>query len=300
MKQMTKRIITVVNTLRRGHPIAMGFTIFCAFFLIGSKNWFLFAAPPAENWIAQNLNKIEINDSNNYAFAVFGDNKKSRSIFPALLSKVSQDSTLGFAMDLGDMVHDGEMKQYQRFFTQVHKNIKIPLLTAIGNHELHKKGRQMYSKLFGPSYYSFRIGRDSFIVIDDANENKLDQLQYQWLKKELEKAADDLHRFVFMHVPLFDPRGGNHHHCLPPEAARSLLDLFKTYKVSHIFTGHIHAYYTGNWEGIPFTITGGAGGELVGNNPAHDFFHYLKVIVKNEDVKISVVPIASPDFWSWF
>ena len=112
----------------------------------------------------------------------------------------------------------------------------------------------------------------------------------------LSKSADASHRFVFMHVPLFDPRGGRHHHCMPPESARSLLDLFKTNNVTHIFASHIHSYYSGKWEGIPFTITGGAGGELVGKDPEHDFFHYLKVSIKGADVQIAVVPIATPDF----
>ncbi|WP_457554152.1 metallophosphoesterase family protein [Desulfobacula sp.] len=296
MKQMIKTIFNIFNTHRKQHPIAMGLSIFCAVLLISSEIWFFFAAPPAENWIAQNLNSIKINHSNAYAFAVFGDNKNSHSAFPELLSKVSQDPALGFAMDLGDMVFDGEMGKYQYVLSQIHKNMKIPLLTAIGNHELHEKGRGLYYKLFGPFYYSFKIGQDSFFVLDNANEENLDQWQHQWLEKELEKAVDDSHRFVFMHVPLFDPRGGKHHHCLPPESARSLLNLFKTYKVSHIFASHIHSYYTGNWEGIPFTITGGAGGELVGKDPKHDFFHYLKVSIKGADVNITVVPIATPDF----
>ncbi|WP_457551730.1 hypothetical protein, partial [Desulfobacula sp.] len=83
---------------------------------------------------------------------------------------------------------------------------------------------------------------------------------------------------------------------MPPDAAHSLLELFKTNKVSHIFASHIHSYYSGKWEGLPFTITGGAGGELVGKDPGHDFFHYLKVSVKDGDVNIAVVPIATPDF----
>ncbi len=293
---MIKAILNIFNTHRRQHPVAMGLFIFCAFLLISAEIWFFFAAPPAKNWLAQNLKTIEINNSNDYAFAVFGDNKNSHSAFPELLRKVSQDPSLGFAMDLGDLVFDGEMEKYRYVFSQVRKNMEIPLLTAIGNHELREKGRGLYYELFGPFYYSFKIGRDFFIVIDNADEKDLDQWQRQWLEKELEKAADASHRFVFMHVPLYDPRGGRHHHCMPPESARSLLDLFKTNNVTHIFTSHIHSYYSGKWEGIPFTITGGAGAELVGKDPEHDFFHYLKVSIKGADVQIAVVPIATPDF----
>ncbi|NOX32145.1 MAG: metallophosphoesterase [Deltaproteobacteria bacterium] len=296
MIRILKASFKIFKTHFRNHPVAMGIFMFCAFLLIGIEVWFFFAAPPAKNWLSQNLQNIKNTNYDNYAFAVFGDNKNSHATFPELLREVSADKELSFAIDIGDMVFDGEMEKYRYFFRQVHKNMKIPLLTAIGNHELHEKGRGLYYDLFGPFYYSFKVGRDYFIVIDDANEKGLDQWQQNWLEKELQKAADYSHRFVFMHVPLFDPRGAGHHHCLPAEVAHPLLDLFKKYKVSHVFASHIHSYYTGDWEGIPYTITGGAGGELVGKNPDHDFFHYLKVSVKDSEVKISVMPIKTPDF----
>jgi hypothetical protein len=299
MIQMVKLAFKIFKAHLRNHPVAMGIFMFCAFLLVGVEVWFAFAAPPTQNWLAKNLQNIKNNNPDDYAFAVFGDNKNSHATFPELLREVSRDKELCFAIDLGDMVFDGEIEKYRYFFRQVHKNMNIPLLTAIGNHELHEKGRGLYYDLFGPFYYSFMIGRDYFIVVDDANEKGLDQWQHQWLEKELQKTANYSHRFVFMHVPLFDPRGPRHHHCLPAGAAHSLLDLFKKYKVSHVFASHIHSYYTGNWEGIPYTITGGAGGELVGRDPDHDFFHYLKVSVKGTDTSISVMPIATPDF-EWF
>lgn len=296
MIRMVKTVFNIFHAHRKQHPVAMGVFMFCVFLLVVAEIWFAFAAPPAQNWLAENLQNIKINNPNDYAFAVFGDNKNSHTTFPELLKEVSRDQELRFAMALGDLVFDGEMEKYRYVFTQIRKNLNIPLLTAIGNHELREKGRGLYYDLFGPFYYSFKIGSDYFIVVDDANEKDLDKWQRQWLEKELRKAADFSHRFVFMHVPLFDPMGPKHHHCLPSGTAHSLLDLFKKYKVSHIFASHIHSYYTGKWKGIPFTITGGAGGELVGKDPNHDFFHYLKISVKDGNVHISVVPIASPDY----
>ncbi|WP_457552483.1 metallophosphoesterase family protein, partial [Desulfobacula sp.] len=207
MKHMIKKIFTIFNTHKKRHPIAMGVIMACTFVLISIEVWYYFAAPPAKNWIAQNLKRIEIKDTNAYSFAVFGDNKSSHSAFPELLQKVSRDPSLGFALDLGDLVFDGEMEKYRYVFNQLQKDMKIPLLTAIGNHELHEKGRGLYYELFGPFYYSFKIGQDFFIVIDNADEKNLDQWQRQWLENELKKASNASHRFVFMHVPLFDPRG---------------------------------------------------------------------------------------------
>jgi hypothetical protein len=187
------------------------------------------------------------------------------------------------------------MEKYRYFFTQVRKNLNIPLLTAIGNHDLAEKGRGLYYDLLGPFYYSFKIGRDYFIVLDNADERRIDPWQRLWLESELQKATQYAQRFVFMHMPLFDPRGFPYRHCMGAGPAQDLLDLFKKYKVSHIFASHIHAYYTGKWEGIPYTISGGGGASLVGKDPDHAFFHYLKVHVAGERVDMAAVPLATPD-----
>ena len=86
----------------------------------------------------------------------------------------------------------------------------------------------------------------------------------------------------FFHIPLFDPRGGENHHCLRPELATRLVALFKKYRVTHVFAGHIHSYYTGAWDGVPYTITAGAGAKLYGTDPQHVFYHYLKVTIQGE------------------
>ncbi len=289
-------LFKTIKALSKRHPVKSSLFFLCLLFFIGVEIWFNFAALPAQNWIAENLRKIHIEDSNDFSFAVFGDNKSSHAVFPKLLRKVNQDHDIKFAMDLGDLVFDGEMEKYRYFLNQIRKNSTLPLLTAIGNHELREKGRSLYYDLFGPFYYSFQVGKTYFIVLDDANETGIDEWQQAWLEMELRKAREYTHRFVFMHVPLFDPRGERYHHCLPEKESRRLLKLFKQYNVSRIFAAHIHGYYTGQWEGVPYTITGGAGGELVGKNPKHDFFHYLKVSVKGNTVDLTVEPVLSPDY----
>ena len=258
--------------------------------------WYRFAPLPAHDWIADNLQKIRVKQPNDFCFAVFGDNKNSHNIFNMLLKQVNRDPDIAFAIDVGDLVFDGEREKYRFFFRQVRKNIQVPLLTAIGNHELREKGRGLYYDIFGPFYYSFRIGKNCFIVLDDANETGLDKWQRLWLEKKLKEAQTDNNRFVFMHVPLFDPRGTDYHHCLPENEANSLIALFKKHHVTHIFASHIHGYFAGQWQGVPYAVSGGAGAELVGTDPQHYFYHYLKVRVKEDGVGIYVQPIFSPDY----
>ncbi|GAH97400.1 unnamed protein product, partial [marine sediment metagenome] len=92
-----------------------------------------------------------------------------------------------FAIDVGDLVYDGEKEKYRFFINQI-KKLNKPLLTVIGNHELKREGRANYYELFGKFYYSFVVGDSYFIILDDANTRNLDPWQMDWLKDELQKS----------------------------------------------------------------------------------------------------------------
>jgi 3',5'-cyclic AMP phosphodiesterase CpdA len=163
------------------------------------------------------------------------------------------------------------------------------LLTAIGNHDLEKDhGPQLYRQIFGPDHYAFQLKDNYFIIVNDAEKTGLSDAQWRWLEDELKKSQAFKTRLVFLHTPLFDPRGGKHEHALPEETGRRLTDLFRRYHVSHVFAGHIHGYFSGNWDGVPYTITAGAGAPLYGDDPEHYFYHYLKVTLRDGKVHIEV------------
>ncbi len=292
----SKYLVEIIKDTYKKHPIRIGIFFTCVLLLIMVEGWDYFAPLPAHDWIATNLRKIRVRQVNNFCFAVFGDNKNSHNTFQVLLQYINQDPDIAFAIDLGDLVFDGEKEKYRYFFDQVRASLQLPLLTVIGNHELRGKGRGLYYDIFGPFYYSFQIGDNYFIVLDNANEIGLDQWQRHWLEKELKEAQFYNNLFIFMHVPLFDPRGNSYHHCLPKEEADSLITLFRKYNVTHIFCAHLHGYFTGQWQGIPYTISGGAGAELFGSDPKHYFYHYLKVHVKGDKVNIHIQPVPSPNY----
>jgi hypothetical protein len=143
---------------------------------------------------------------------------------------------------------------------------------------------------------SFQIGKNYFIVLDNANGKELDRHQIQWLEKELEKSRNYNSRIIFMHMPLYDPRGESHRHCLSEKASDSLAKLLVNYQVTHIFASHIHGYFKGRWEGIPYTVTAGAGAALAGDDPDHYFFHFLKVHIRKDGVDIQVKPVPLPEY----
>jgi len=234
-----------------------------------------------------------------FSFAVMGDNKNSFSTFRAILRDLdSKKEQLAFAIDVGDLVYDGEQEKYRVFYNQI-KGVQLPFLVAVGNHDIREGGRAIYYELFGPFYYSFTVGNSYFIVLDDANMLRLEPPQMAWLRRELAKAQGYSHIFVFLHVPLRDPRENLSHSLLDDAQVKELLALFRDYHVTRVFASHIHGYFAGDWDGVPYTITGGAGAELMGTDPGHYFYHYMIVHVKGEQVTTSIVRFPSPPAELW-
>ncbi len=252
--------------------------------------------PKVRDYNYINLQKIDKTKAN-FTFDVFADNKNSITTFNELIQRVNNDNSL-FAVDDGDLVFEGDKEKFMFFLDQV-ENLKKPLLTVIGNHETYDEGRINYYHYFGRFYYSFHTKNSYFIMLDDANETDIDPWQMNWLKEELQKSESYKYRFVFMHVPLFDPSFGVNskiqgHSLKCYQCALDLNNLFDRHHVTMLFVSHIHAYYRGVWSHTPYILTGGAGAELDGSDPTHFFYHYIKVNVSNNGVQYKVVKLDTP------
>jgi 3',5'-cyclic AMP phosphodiesterase CpdA len=244
---------------------------------------------PARDWNLSNLQRITVPGGDRLTFAVLGDNRSNPPVFEQVLKQMDHDPDLAFAIDVGDLVETGTVENFRAFLDQVRQYPRLPFLTAIGNHDLEKDdGPELYRQIFGPDYYAFQLNDTYFIVVNDVEKTGLSAAQWRWLEQELKQSQSYKTRLVFLHTPLFDPRGGNNHHALAEDTGRRLAALFRRYHVSHVFAGHIHGYFSGNWDGIPYTITAGAGAPLYGTDPQHFFYHYLKVTITDGKVTIKV------------
>ncbi|MDP2045938.1 MAG: metallophosphoesterase [Deltaproteobacteria bacterium] len=249
---------------------------------------------PARDWNPRQVARLQAPAGGKLSFAVLGDSRSNPAVFKRGLKDMAGDPSLTFAIIVGDMVERGALEEFNDFFKQIQPYGRLPLLTAVGNHDLGKdRDLTLYREIFGPDYYSFQLQDTYFIVINDVESDGIGEVQWGWLEKELKQSQSYKTRLVFLHTPLFDPRGGDKHHCLPEAAGRRLAALLRQYRVSHIFAGHIHSYFTGNWDGVPYTITGGAGAPLYGTDPNHFFYHYLKVTPQDGEVHVEVQRIKT-------
>ena len=284
--------------LKRKKMFITAVIIIAVFSLI--KSYHLFFRDFENNEIFSSISTVDSqNLDSTFSFAVMGDNKNSISTFDKIITSINNQSSIAFTMNTGDMVFDGNPIKYDFFLKQL-KMFKNPMIPVPGNHDEADGGIARYISIFGPLYYTFSQGNAFFIVLDDSNEENIDPWQLRWLKKELEKSKGFKHTFVFMHVPIYDPRRSMEeqpgHSLKDLSSARDILELMKHYSIDMVFAGHIHGYFTGDWEGLPYTITGGGGAEMLYSNPDHYFYHYLQVNINGDTVSYDMVKIQSPDF----
>jgi 3',5'-cyclic AMP phosphodiesterase CpdA len=272
--------------LIRDHPIKAGLAFACILAYIPIQIWNYYAPLAISNWNRSQVSRIKVADPDDFTFAVFGDNKEGYYLFDVLLKDINHRNQVSFATSLGDSVPKGDRGHFRRFLKEVQADLATPLVTSIGNHDLYHGSSDNYRKIFGETYYSFQIGENYFIVLDATTEAGLDRSERRWLEEELKKAQASTNRFVFMHVSPFDPRGDGFDKCL--RDGKEIMDLFRAYDVTHLFASHIHGYFSGVWEGVPYTITGGGGSKLQGDDPDHFFHHFVTVRVQKGNVEATV------------
>ena len=159
-------------------------------------------------------------------------------------------------------------------------DVDFPVFNAVGNHdhdnapegvrfndETVYKSRVGYNDHLGPEYYSFNVGREHFVVVDntfvitkdagpttDPNATKgfwirLDSYQHNWLAQDmaaLDKSKVD-RVVVLTHCRLFDYEEKKEQMDL-----EQMLDYFKGYEVVAL-VGHLHSDFSVKkmWNGKP-------------------------------------------------
>lgn len=157
---------------------------------------------------------------------------------------------------LGDMVFDN-MPLYADYIESV-KNTGMTMFHCIGNHDfdcrwqdLHNMrlgtpvyGEMEYNRHFGPTDYSFNIGRAHVITlknIDYAGNKKYQELitdqQIAWLKRDLSYVPKGSLVILNMHATGWNTGEENDN----IRNARQLEEALSGYRV-HVFCGHTHLY----------------------------------------------------------
>ncbi len=192
-----------------------------------------------------------------------------------------------FVANLGDIIttfpNGEEFADQCQYAGELLKQCQAPLHLVPGNHDIGNQPslrvwdekwakrankpvesmyfsdqyRAIYRQHFGEDYY--RLDQDGcvFLVMDNAFCNsggELERTQMQWLASELAKAQAAKLRIVLFHNPLFwrrpDEPGPNNYESVMEPARSQLLDLFATYRVDAVYTGHTHFGFANSYRNL--------------------------------------------------
>lgn len=169
-----------------------------------------------------------------------------------------------YGIVLGDMTWDIFWDTYDLArYRREHHDLPLPVWHVIGNHDYDMsytddaKAAGKFFENFGPTYYSFNLGKAHFVVLDNIvylNENSsrhhdtyVDNQQMSWLKKDLSFVGKDTPLFVCMHCAMFHSEGISKSGAPSLEIAFdpegwivTFLDCFKGYTNVHVLAGDTH------------------------------------------------------------
>jgi 1,2-diacylglycerol 3-alpha-glucosyltransferase len=230
----------------------------------------------------QNIKRIEAAaPKDTYSFVVFGSIESSINVFQKkIIGQINGDDGISFAVSTGDAVLDGSEDKYQ-ILNQSLNQLAIPKIIGVGSTEISDGGDIRFYKHFGPYYFSYTYGKSYFIFIDTSGLTTF-EVQKDWILSELNNAKVYDHVFVFMNdAPIQSDDGAilqTGHYIENKELRNFLLREFSRHHVDGVFTNGSLMYAQKSSMGIPYYISGGAGG-LLYKGAKDSAFHYLRVNV---------------------
>ena len=168
-----------------------------------------------------------------------------------------------YGMMLGDIVHEN-MSLFDTYITDGLSTLGFPMFNILGNHDNDKtaktdaEGRRSFEEKLGPTYYSFNIGKQHYVVLDNLimkldgseltgfDQGLTDEI-WQWLQNDLQYVDFSTTIMVAAHSPMF---------MLPSMSDRSngasghrsdYALLFSKFAKVHAWAGHSHTTFNYNY-----------------------------------------------------
>jgi acid phosphatase type 7 len=226
----------------------------------------------------------------------------------ALINKIA-DEQPAFVVISGDLVVSGDEKNWNYWDknTQIWREQKIPVLPALGNHDVRGSSwLENYSRRFpdlrGSRWYTARAGNVLVITLDSTGDGVIGQ-QLTWLKQQLSSIPADVDfiLFNFHHPPYtrsYDMPNGGHSARPQEQELASLLESRQqnTHARFVVFTGHVHNYERYERGGVTYIVSGGGGAKpyMVPRQPTDAYrdegptYHYCLLDVSKGKLDFSM------------
>jgi predicted phosphodiesterase len=230
------------------------------------------------------------NNNTSLNFYVFGDSQGYQGGVEQIVATANLYGPQ-FIFHCGDLTPFGQQNQYQAIKAVLDQS-QVPVYTTVGNHDIKDGGGQYYLQYFGSSTYSFNTG-PAHISVFNTSSGDVSEAEFAWLEQDLSQ-ADTEYKFVFTHIPPFNPLPGLDHSLLNTTTSTRLMHLFEEQDVDVVFTGHIHLFNDSTYNGVRYIITGGAGASLYADEAHGGFYHFVNVSVTPSGISIEPVILDTP------
>ncbi len=233
---------------------------------------------------------LSSDDSTTLNFYVFGDSQGYQGGVEQIVAAANQYRPQ-FILHCGDLTSFGHENQYQEI-KAVLDQAQVPVYTTIGNHDIKEGGGVLYAEYFGSPTYSFDSG-PAHIAVFNTSSGDVAEHELAWLEQDLSQ-TDSEYKFVFTHIPPFNPLSQLDHSLINTTTSTRLMALFEEQNVDVVFTGHIHVFNDSIANGVRYIMTGGAGASLYADEDHGGIYHFVNVTVTQSDLYIETVSLGSP------
>ena len=138
-------------------------------------------------------------------FVLIGDTQRFYDETQSFVTAINKRTDISFVILAGDISDFGLSKEFKWVHREL-KNLKMPYIGVIGNHDMLSNGRRIFNEMYGPDNFSFTANGNTFICLNTnsrevGNDGSIPNLS--WLSQELKAASSVKNVFVISHVPPF-------------------------------------------------------------------------------------------------
>ena len=139
-----------------------------------------------------------------FTFVAFGDTHDEYEQLERSVELINGAEDTRFALIPGDLTDRGTLQEFE-WSAEVYQQLKMPFLTAIGNHDALSDGKKIYDQMYGPRNYSFQDGPLKFVVFDSNTLETASAPDRDWLTAEVEDLGDATGVVLVTHQSPLEP-----------------------------------------------------------------------------------------------
>ena len=196
-------------------------------------------------------------ENDNFEVLLFGDpqtyTEKELSYFDqSIVSELIDIDNVSFGISLGDEV--GDNPDLFVPYSKIISKIGIPWYNVMGNHDMNHDAKndslsdESFERAFGPSTYSFSVGKAHFIILDnilspdprDGNGywGGFTKKQLTFLENDLKYVPDDHLVIIASHIPIWE--GFLEYDAFRDSDREALFTLLKDFPYTLTISAHSH------------------------------------------------------------